>query len=409
MTGMTWGPGAVGPGAGDASHRSGPRAEDVLLAIACALLGLVSLTGRISPLGESDEDWLLHFRGADGLGIALVLAGSAGVLLIRTRPLVAVVVVDSCMFALHAVGFVPPPLPAAELVVLYAIASTLRPLVSTTATAVTALVIVVGDLVHDISLDDDKLVAYLLAVVMAWMVGYVMQVRARQARTADENARLLAEQASVRTQMAVREEKERLTRELHDIVAHGVGVMVALASTARVGGRSGPADPDQALTAIESTGRAALQEMRTLMRDLRGDAEEAEPMLSASSLGTLVDRTRAAGIAVDLDVEGEPRPLPAGVDQAAFRVVQESITNVLRHSGAGHVQVSIGYQPDAIDIRVRDDGVAQLPRRRAEDRAAGQGHEGMRRRVDLLGGVFAARHTPAGFEVVATIPLGPEP
>ena len=409
MTSMTWGPVAVGPGADDRSDRSGLRPEDVLLAVACAVLGLVSLTGRVSPLGESDEDWLLHFRGADGLGIVLVLTGSAGILLVRTHPLLALVVVDSCTFALHSVGFVPPPLPAAELVVLYAIASTLRPLVSTAATACTAISIVVGDLVHDISLDDDKLVAYLLAVVMAWMVGYVMQVRAGQVRTTEENARLLAEQASVRTQMAVREEKERLTRELHDIVAHGVGVMVALASAARVRGRSGPADPDQALTAIESTGRAALQEMRTLMRDLRGDTEEPEPMLSARALDTLVARTRAAGLAVDLDVEGEPRPLPTGVDQAAFRVVQESITNVLRHSGAGHVQVSIGYQPDAIDIRVRDDGAAQLPRRRAEDKAIGHGHEGMQRRVDLLGGVFAARHTPAGFEVVATIPLGPEP
>ena len=409
MTGMTWGPGAVGPGAGAASHRSGPRAEDVLLALACALLGLVSLTGRISPLGESDDDWLLHFRGADGLGIVLVLLGSAGILLVRTHPLLSLVVVDACMFALHAVGFVPPPLPAAELVVLYAIASTMRPLVSTAATAATALVIVLGDLVHDISLDDDKLVAYLLAVAMAWMVGYVVQVRAGQARTAEENARLLAEQATVRTQIAVREEKERLTRELHDIVAHGVGVMVALASAGRVGARSGRTDPDQALTAIESTGRAALQEMRTLMRDLRGDAETAEPMLSASALGTLLDRTRAAGLAVDLDVEGEPRRLPTSVDQAAFRVVQESLTNVLRHSGAGHVRVSIGYQPDAIDIRVRDDGGGALPRRRAEDRAAGHGHEGMQRRVDLLGGVFTARHTTAGFEVAATIPLGPEP
>ena len=115
------------------------------------------------------------------------------------------------------------------------------------------------------------------------MVGYVVQVSRAQTRIAEENVRLLAEQQEVRTQMAVREEKERLTRELHDIVAHGVGVMVALASAGRVeaeGRADRRDDPDQVLTAIEGTGRAALKEMRSLMRDLHGDVGDAAPMLS---------------------------------------------------------------------------------------------------------------------------------
>jgi signal transduction histidine kinase len=145
--------------------------------------------------------------------------------------------------------------------------------------------------------------------------------------------------------------------------------------------------------------------MRTLMRDLRGDGGESTPMLTPEALDALVQRTRAAGLQVELSVDGDPRPLPAGVDQAAFRVVQESLTNALRHSGAGHVEVHIGYQPTAIDIRVRDDGDGALPRRRREDVGNGHGQVGMRRRVDLLGGVFDARQTTDGFEVVARIPV----
>ena len=271
MTGMTWGPDAVGPGTAARWGRWGPRPEDVLLAIASAVLALVSLTGRISPLGEFDEDWLLHFRGADGLGIGLVLLASAGLLLLRWRALVSLAIVDTCMFALHALGYLPPPLPAAELVVLYALATTRSIVVSALAASVTALSIVVADLLHDVSLDDDKLVAYLLAVVMACMVGYVVQVSRAQTRIAEENVRLLAEQQEARTHIAVREEKARLTRELHDIVAHGIGVMVALASAGRLAPGDRAHGAVQALAAVEDTGRAALVEMRTVMRDLHGD------------------------------------------------------------------------------------------------------------------------------------------
>lgn len=407
MSIMTRGLSAGGPAGGSRWASSAPRPEDVLLALGCAVLALVSLVGRISPPGESQEYPPDDFRAADGFGIGLVLLGSGAVLVGRARPLLALAVVDASMFTVYAVGYVPPPLPAAELVVLYAVASTLRAAVSAAATAVTALGIVTADLVHDVSLDDDKLVAYLLSVVMASMVGYIVQVSRAQTRTAEENARLLAGQQQARTLDAVNREKERLTREMHDIVAHGIGVMVALASAARIGARSRTPDAEQALTAIESTGRAALEEMRSLMRDLRGD--EPGPMLTPSALRVLVERAQGAGLDVDLAVEGEPRPLPSSVDLAAFRVVQESLTNVLRHSGAARVRVTIAYQPEAVDIRVRDDGAGRLPHRRAEDLAQGHGRAGMQRRVDLLGGAFTARETPDGFEVLASIPLGSEP
>ena len=406
MTGMTWGPDAVGPGTAARWGRWGPRPEDVLLAIASAVLALVSLTGRISPLGEFDEDWLLHFRGADGLGIGLVLLASAGLLLLRWRALVSLAIVDTCMFALHALGYLPPPLPAAELVVLYALATTRSIVVSALAASVTALSIVVADLLHDVSLDDDKLVAYLLAVVMACMVGYVVQVSRAQTRIAEENVRLLAEQQEARTHIAVREEKARLTRELHDIVAHGIGVMVALASAGRLAPGDRAHGAVQALAAVEDTGRAALVEMRTVMRDLHGTDGDSPPMLNDGALAALVERTRTAGLEVDLLVEGDPRPLPSEVDQAAFRVVQESLTNALRHSGAGHVRVRVGYRPEVIDIRVSDDGDGTRPRRRAEDRGRGHGHTGMRQRVEMLGGELGVRRTPEGFEVAATIPTG---
>ena len=203
--------------------------------------------------------------------------------------------------------------------------------------------------------------------------------------------------------LAAAEERTRIARELHDVIAHGVSVIVAQA-------RAGPHLVDDrsrtaAFRAIESTGRDALVELRRLLGILRSEDQQLAigPQPGLESLCSLVDQVSASGLPVRLRVEGDPAPLPAGVDLAAYRIVQEALTNVVKHAHAAEADVVIRYGPGALEVSVVDDGVGVA----AAGNGGGHGLIGVRERVALYGGtVESGPRDAGGYELRARLPLG---
>ena len=199
------------------------------------------------------------------------------------------------------------------------------------------------------------------------------------------------------------EERTRIARELHDVVAHGVSVMVLQATAgSRIADRD-PARAAAALEVIQDTGREALENLRRVVGVLRSDVDNDPQLLpqpGLDQLETLVDQMRLAGMVVDLTIRGARRPLPAGIELSAFRVVQESLTNVLKHANASKAQVIVDYSDRDLIVEIDDDG-----RPSATTGTGGSGLAGMRERVNLCGGEFKAGRGDAGFTVRARIPL----
>jgi signal transduction histidine kinase len=241
-----------------------------------------------------------------------------------------------------------------------------------------------------------------------WAAGRLVRSRSRLTAELHEAAVRAAEAQEAATERAAAEERRRIAREMHDVVAHSVSMMVVQAGGAR---RILDRDPQRAVAAaelIERTGREALTEMRRLLGVFHADDEAAayEPQPSLRQVATLVERARAAGVPVTLDVEGTRPELPAGVDLAAYRVVQEALTNVVKHSGGAATEVRVRYGPAAVEVTVVDRGGGTM-----EPRLDGGGHglAGMRERVRVYGGeLHAGRRRGGGFEVRALLPLQSE-
>jgi signal transduction histidine kinase len=199
----------------------------------------------------------------------------------------------------------------------------------------------------------------------------------------------------------VQEERLRIARELHDVVAHSMSVIAVQAGVGHFVIRDCPEEAEKALAVIETTSRESLNQMRMLLDMLREERPgDLLPAPGLADLPQLADQTRRAGLEVDLAITGEPRDLPAGEDLAAFRVTQEALTNVLKHSGTTHCRVSAGYQADGVTITVTDEGTGPY------DGEAGHGLAGMRERVTMYGGTFQAGPRPGlGFGVEAWLPL----
>jgi signal transduction histidine kinase len=254
------------------------------------------------------------------------------------------------------------------------------------------------------------LVSVALCVIIAWFTGYLVRQRRRYA------VRLQDEAAS----KAVAEERLRIARELHDVVAHSMSVIAVQAGYGQYVIDSQPADARNALGAIQATSREALDEMRRMLGALR-QADQAEAS-GLADLDRLLARTASAGVRVDVTRCGLPRELPASIDLSAYRIVQEALTNVVKHARTGSCQVLIGYGHEELTLEVTDNGAgvpalagAGLPGAgwagtgwggAGESSLGGHGLIGMRERVTLLGGEFLAGPRPGyGFGVVAHIPL----
>jgi signal transduction histidine kinase len=251
-----------------------------------------------------------------------------------------------------------------------------------------------------------------IVVGAPWLAGRAVRAWAMRAHElAEVNERLRAEQEQ-RALLAVADERGRIARELHDVVAHSISVMVVQSEGAK---RMMDQEPDRArmaLEQIETTGRAALTEMRRLLGVLRRDDESAAlaPQPGIDALDMLIDRAHDAGLDVDVAVEGERRMLPAGVDLSVYRIVQEALTNVLKHAGPAHADVLLRYGSDDVQVEVVDSGPVNgfVPPAVDPDNPS-HGILGMRERVRIYGGEVVAGPVSgrsSGFRVWARIPLG---
>jgi signal transduction histidine kinase len=271
-------------------------------------------------------------------------------------------------------------------------------------------------------------------VLLAWLLGDSARWRRVYYQALEERARRLEQERDAQAKVAAAAERARIARELHDVVAHNVSVIVVQADGAAYALGSSPQRAADALAAISATGRRALAELRSLLGVLHNSAtpdtsSDPAPTLAPQpgidELGELLEETRTAGLPVSFTVSGVPRPVPQGEGLAVYRVVQESLTNIHKHAGRGvTAEVSVGYSDEGLVVRIADDGagVAVVPAAAASDGSAstfggtgarlagaGRGLVGMRERIELYGGtVRSGPRAGGGYEVVAKLPIALE-
>ncbi|MEV1171517.1 sensor histidine kinase [Nonomuraea sp. NPDC049784] len=344
-------------------------------------------------------------RAPDPLGGVLLVLACVPVAVRRRWPLAAMCAGLVPETLLTVLGYGTGMSELASLVLLYTVASYRGLAVALGGLLISLVTYALGVLagpVRAASWSEHVVVAVVLVAV--WGAGRSLRLRRAYLDELKDRAERLERAHAADTRAARAEERSRIARELHDVVAHHVSVMTVQAAAARRVLASDPELAREALSAIEHTGRMAMTEMRNIVGVLRTDARaELGPQPGVQDLPGLVEQMREAGLPTRLLEEGEPRPLPAGVDLAAYRLVQEGLTNSLRHAGPGaKAVVTVRHDPHELDVRVEDDGLgaAGLSSR------SGHGLVGIRERVALYGGILSIGPLPGGgFEVRAKFPL----
>jgi signal transduction histidine kinase len=266
--------------------------------------------------------------------------------------------------------------------------------------AVSAAIVIYNNPIHS----SGELVAVPLLFALGWLAGFALRERVQQVEAAELRAAQAEREREAAARIAVAEERARIARELHDIVAHAVSVMVLQVGAVR---HKLPEELDEdadALRGVERTGRLALAEMRRLLGAMRDDGQDVEltPQPGLDRLDALVDEVGRAGLPVEVHVDGERTPLPRALDLSAYRIIQEGLTNALKHARAGHADVTLRYAADELQIEVRDDG-----RGPAGGDGLGHGLVGVRERVKIYGGqMTAGAGADGGFVLTTRLPLG---
>jgi signal transduction histidine kinase len=377
---------------------------DALLALVVAVVD----TGQAAVAGTAP--------GAPKLTLApvLLLVGQSAPLIWRRRAPVAVWATVGVLAAWYGIGDYPDRLlPLGPLVALYTV---LVDCGRRVAVPVAVLSLGLG-LASTAAAGDSDAQDYLAATLLVGMtVAVVESQRARRAYLTEleSKAEHLERVRAAEAQRAVQDERLRIARELHDVVAHHVSMVVVQAEAASV---SAPAGPRTALEAIAETARGALTELRRLLGVLRaadGDLALA-PQPGVAQLEALIAQVTNAGLPVTFHVDGEVRPLPAGIDLSVFRIVQEALTNTLRHAGPARADVVVRYRSECVEVEVNDDGQGAGTRdadragqdaQTGDDVEAGHGLVGIGERVNMLGGSLRAGPRPqGGFSVSAQLPI----
>jgi signal transduction histidine kinase len=381
------------------ARRGGPLSIDGLIAVgACIACELeVALSSNIEG-----QRWVNAVAAA---GITLPLAWR------RTYPMVVAPLMVAFMAWQDSVNGDLTENTITPIIVLplavYSMAAILerRPAVLTFALT---LVLVWVDVLVGMDTALDNFVFTSMLVGGPFLVGRIVNARVLLARELREKAARLEREQKEGAKLAVAQERARIAREMHDVVAHNLSVMVVQSSAARRMIDRNPQRASEALASVEHTGREALAEMRRMLDMLKGEDEEAAltPQPSIDELEGLLERARESGLDVNLKVEGERRRVQSSVDLSCFRIVQEALSNTIKHAHAEHANVRLRYGPEEVEVDVTDDGRGVRPR---AVNGHGHGLVGMRERVAMLGGRLEAGYrADGGFEVRATLPLQPE-
>lgn len=376
------------------------RVLDALLTLALTALGVGSQFSTFTD----DEG----FRDTDPLAIALGLAVCLPVYWRRRYPLASVLVSTTAITIIGVAEYRTNNLPLVVLFIVYAVgahAQRGRDLAGLLAVAA-GIVIITASGVPD--LDEAGALLQLVLFGGVWLAGQVVRSRAA---TAEAKVAEAEERAEAQRQLAARsvaEERLRLAQELHDVVAHSMSVIAVQAGMGAHVIDERPADAKRALQTISDTSRTTLQEMRRLLGVLRDEdgIRSHAPAPGIDDLSTLVDDVRGAGVPVQLDVEGDPAAVPHGIELSVYRLVQEGLTNVIKHAGPASASVRVRCVDGAVEVDVVDDGrgAAAVAARNGD---GGHGLVGMRERVALWGGTIDVGPRPGGgFAVRARLPYG---
>ncbi len=340
--------------------------------------------------------------------VLLTAALCATPLLSRRSPVLAHGAGLALLGAQTALGVGPVPAVIVPLLTLYRVALQCDRRRSPAA----AVLVGAGAVVAALRWDDPyfgvpEVLSALVLVGAVWVWGSTVGVRRAHVAAVEERAARLEREQETLRRMVLATERNRIARELHDVVSHGLGVVVVLAAGAAARARTDPASAEEAMLAVERTGRRSLVEMRRMLGVLRDDDPgPGGPQPGLADLDRLLGEVRAAGLPVVAEVSGDPVDLDDGVDLTAYRIVQEALTNVRRHAGPSvtRVEVELRYGPDELVVRVADDGAGPAP---ATGGTPAQGLIGMGERVASCGGTLrTGAGRTGGFEVLAHLPSG---
>ncbi|WP_436794463.1 sensor histidine kinase [Actinospongicola halichondriae] len=373
-----------------------PVAADVILATIVAALMIPS------PWYAPDEPGVVY-RDVNLLAPLLMAASSVPLVWRRRSPMRVLLVVGVAAVVYEVLAFPSPALTVGVLVALYTVGAHCRRVPSRLGLAFTLSGVAIVLSAARWHVDLNVIASNAFIFITVWVIGDNLQTRRAYVESLRERARVAEETRAAEAERAVIDERNRIARELHDVVAHSVSVMVVQAGAGR---RVIGPDPERALQVfetIETTGRDALNEMRRLLGMLRDDDAPVAlvPQPSLSGLRGLVEQFVDAGLPVDLVIEGDEEQLPAGVELSAYRIVQEALTNSLKHAGpSATVEIVVRYRDEGVEISVVDDG-----RGVTGDPGDGHGLVGMQERVDVFDGELKIGPRPGGgFEVRATLP-----
>jgi signal transduction histidine kinase len=384
-------------------------AVDVALALVLFAAAMVSLASAETGvgIGTRSPDTVAYILGAV-LTLPLVVRRRWPLPVLGVI-LVAVVMYDTRDYAGVNVDFFGP------ILAFYTVAAHTPRRISIAAAVAVVVAVLIGGRQAEASAGNYVAVGVIIAGV--WLLGDGARSRRIYGERLAAQAEALRSARLELADQAVAQERLRIARELHDVVAHHMSAIVVQSALAQAHLEPDPPASRHAMAQVEEIGRSALREMRQILGVLRQAGEEQgalDPSPSMSDLERLYAHARDGGLTVDAVVEGAPTSLPPAIELAAYRIVQESLTNALKHAPGAHVEVRLGYGARALTVEVRDDGAAQrVPRTRTTMQGArrtpmngGQGLVGMRERVVLLNGTFEAGPRPdGGFRVAATLPL----
>jgi signal transduction histidine kinase len=393
--------------AGATGMRLEPRTVDAFIAIGLAAVALVEVYPGFVPPPERwlKQDWAWYLSP-----IVLALASTLPIALRRRYPVGVLLVVGASMVGWLLRGGESPT--AVFLSFFLAIFSA-GAYASDRRRSLLAYGLL-GALFAGLWWATGQLDTWLLFIFVfssgIWLAGDLLRARTSEAKEHERRAVELERQRSEALLQAAADERARIARELHDVIAHNLSVVVIQAGAAQRVLDEQPEAAREALRQVEETGRVAMTEMRRLLGVLRkgDDGPLTIPQPGVGSLETLLDDVRSAGLPVTLRTSGDPRTLPPGVDVSVFRIVQEALTNTLRHAEATQATVEVRYLPAAVEIEVVDDGHGTRDTR--WDTAGGHGLAGMRERAQLFDGAFEAGPRPSGgFAVRVVLPSEPAP